>query len=74
MRMVRIATHTLSIWYTKLYHTHMVHTIRIWYVPYVYGIKYAYGTEQLYVIIQTLSVILLPYCKKYRYRTKFGGW
>ena len=24
----------------------MVHTIRVWYVPYEYGIKYAYGTEQ----------------------------
>ena len=23
-----------------------VHTIRVWYVPYAYGIKYAYGTEQ----------------------------
>ena len=26
----------------------MVHTIRVWYVPYAYGIKYAYGTEQLH--------------------------
>ena len=30
-------------------YTRMVHTIRVLYVPYirVYGIKYAYGTEQL---------------------------
>ena len=23
----------------------MVHTIRVWYVPYAYGIKYAYGIQ-----------------------------
>ena len=23
------------------------HTIRVWYVPYAYGMKYAYGTQQL---------------------------
>ena len=39
--------HTVRVWYTKLYHTRTVHTIRVWYVPYAYGIKYAYGTEQL---------------------------
>ena len=27
------------------YDTRMVHTIRVWYVPYAYGIKCAYGTE-----------------------------
>ena len=27
-------------------YTRTVHTIRVWYVPYAYGIKYAYGTEQ----------------------------
>ena len=35
----------VRVWYTKLYHTRMVHTIRVWYVPYAYGIKYACGTE-----------------------------
>ena len=40
--------HTVRVWYTKLYHTCMVHTIRTWYVPYAYGIKYAYGTEHYY--------------------------
>ena len=36
----------------------MVHTIplRIWYVPYAYGIKYAYGTEQLHK-----TIICAPY-------------
>ena len=37
--------HTVRVWYTKLYHTRTVRTIRVWYVPYAYGIKYAYGTE-----------------------------
>ena len=32
------------------YHTRMVCTIRVWYVPHAYGIKYAYGTEQQHVI------------------------
>ena len=45
----------ICVWYD---HTRMVreivpyayglHTVRVWYVPYAYGTKYAYGTQQLY--------------------------
>ena len=31
----------------------MVRTIRVWYVPYAYGIKYTYGTEHSYIKIIT---------------------
>ena len=40
--------YTVRVWYTKLYHTRIVHTIRVLYIPYAYGIKYVYGTEQLH--------------------------
>ena len=40
VRTIRVWSYTVRVWYTKLYH------IRVWYVPYAYGIKYAYGTEQ----------------------------
>ena len=35
-----------GVWYRKTYHTRMVRTVRVRYVPYAYGIKYAYGTQQ----------------------------
>ena len=47
--------HTVRVWYTKLYHTRTVHTIRVWYVPYAYGIKYAYGTEHPFILLQCVG-------------------
>ena len=37
---------TIRVWYRKTYHTRMVRTVRVRYVPYAYGMKYAYGTQQ----------------------------
>ena len=34
--------HTIRVW---LYHMR----IRVWYIPYAYGTKYAYGIEQKYL-------------------------
>ena len=41
---------TIRVWYRKTYHTRMVHTIRVQYVPYAYGMKYAYGTQHTYIV------------------------
>ena len=35
-----VHTRTIRVW-----SYHICHTIRVWYVPYVHGIKYACGTE-----------------------------
>ena len=37
---------TIRVWYRKTYYTRMVRTVRVRYVPYAYGMKYAYGTQQ----------------------------
>ena len=37
---------TIRVWYRKTYRTRMARTVRIRYVPYAYGMKYAYGTQQ----------------------------
>ena len=55
---------TIRVWYRKTYHTRMVRTVRVRYVPYAYGMKYAYGTQHfqkhfcsvVLVTIETLSV------------------
>ena len=39
---------TIRVWYRKTYHTRMVRTVRVRYVPYAYGMKHAYGTQQYY--------------------------
>ena len=31
------------------------HTIRVWYVPYAYGMEYAYGTQHLYWLATIIS-------------------
>ena len=41
---------TIRVWYRKSYRTRMVRTVRVRYVPYAYGMKYAYGTQQLHGI------------------------
>ena len=45
-RMVyKIVPYAYGTYHTRMVCTIRVHTIRVWYVPYAYGIKYAYGTE-----------------------------
>ena len=46
--------HTVHVWYTNC-------TIRKWYIPYAYGIKYAYGTEHLkYIrVVASLTASIL---------------
>ena len=46
---------SIRVWYRKTYHTRMVRTVRVRYVPYAYGMKYAYGTQQSQPI-QTLLI------------------
>ena len=40
---------TIRVWYRKTYHTRMVRTVRVRYVPYAYGMKYAYGTQHTHM-------------------------
>ena len=53
-----LSARNTSLYAYGTYHTRMIIpyaygiqncTIRVWYVPYAYGIKYAYGTEHGYV-------------------------
>ena len=56
---------TIRVWYRKTYHTRikknntrMVRTVRIRYVPYAYGMKYAYGTQQYHT---SMVCKIVPY-------------
>ena len=37
------------------YRTRTVCTIRVWYEPYAYGMKYAYGTQQSHAIARDFT-------------------
>ena len=41
---------TIRVWYRKTYYTRIVRTVRVRYVPYAYGMKYAYGTQHSYIV------------------------
>ena len=45
VRTIRVCLYRIRVWYGKSYRTRMVCTIRVWYIPYAYGTKYAYGIE-----------------------------
>ena len=43
--------YTIRVRYKISHRTRTVRTIRVWYVPYAYGTIYAYGIEQLHLIL-----------------------
>ena len=42
-------------------------TVRVWYIPYAYGTKYAYGIEQLYLTHIRIWYVPYAYGTKYAY-------
>jgi len=49
--MIAISNHTHMVQYFIPYAYSMYHTGMVWYVPYAYGTKYAYGIDHYHIHI-----------------------